>query len=356
MDNRHKKICIIGAFGFHMVDKTTGGQPAKTRQLYYTLADYYGSENISYIETYGWKSRPIQMLLDVLKCAKKSDAMIMLPAHNGVQVFARLLMYCKKHYGTKIFYDVIGGWLAEKTWGDQALGKRLLQFDGVWVESNSMKRNLELQGFTNVTVVPNFRKMKILTPNELEYSQGYPLRMCTFSRVMKEKGIETAVEVVNHLNSKFGYAAIKLDIYGPIDEADKEWFEHLRQKFTENISYKGCVKPDESCEVLRQYFALLFPTHFYTEGVPGTMIDAYSAGVPVISAKWSNFEDVVEDGKTGFGYSFDDAEEFARILFDAVENPRVLLDMKNNCIEKARHFHSDHVVKIIASDLKGKGI
>ena len=221
---------------------------------------------------------------------------------------------------------------------------------------NSMKRNLELQGFTNVTVVPNFRKMKILTPDELEYSQEYPLQMCTFSRVMKEKGIETAVDVVNNINSKLGYAAIKLDIYGPIEEADREWFEHLIQKFTENISYKGCVKPDESCEVLRQYFALLVPTHFYTEGVPGTMIDAYSAGVPVISAKWSNFEDVVEDGKTGFGYSFDDAEEFARILFDAVENPRVLLDMKNNCIEKARHFHSDHVVKIIASDLKGKGI
>lgn len=347
------KICVIGAFGFDMIEKTTGGQPVKTRQLYNTLVDYYGNENVTYIETYGWKSHPIQMLSNVFCQAKKNDVMIMLPAHNGVQIFARLLTCCKKKYGVKIIYDVIGGWLPEKTKSDSALRKKLMQFDGIWVETKMMKSGLDSQGFLNAAVVPNFRRMKILKSTEMVLPQGYPLRMCTFSRVMKEKGIETAVDVINGLNSYLGYSAISLDIYGPVDESDKEWFETVKLKFTDCISYKGCVNPKDSCGVLSQYFCLLFPTHFYTEGVPGTIIDAYAAGLPVISSKWSNFCDVIDEGKTGLGYSFDDIDDFMRILSDVVNNPNIIADLKENCIAKAHTFHAEHIVEMIAANISG---
>mgnify|MGYP002519543662 CR=1 FL=1 len=32
----------------------------------------------------------------------------------------------------------------------------------------------------------------------------------------------------------------------------------------------------------------------YTEGVPGTIIDAYAAGLPIISAKWLNYGDILD--------------------------------------------------------------
>ena len=211
------KLCIIGAFGFDMLEKTTGGQPVKTRQLYYTLCDYYGKENISFIETYGWKSAPYKMLKSVLAAAKNHDAMIMLPAHRGLQVFARLLTYCKKRYGLKIFYDVIGGWLPEKTQASRTLRKHLMRFDAIWVETQNMKSALSEQSFSNVTTIPNFRKMQILTEDELTKPLGYPLRMCTFSRVMREKGIETVADSIARINARLGYTAITLDIYGPVD-------------------------------------------------------------------------------------------------------------------------------------------
>lgn len=348
------KVCIIGAFGFDMLDKTTGGQPVKTRQLFHALSDYYGDESVTYIETYGWKSHPIRIMLNIKRRAKINDVMIMLPAHNGVQVFSRLLNRCKKRYGLKIFYDVIGGWLPEKTKRDKALKTQLLNFDGIWVETHNMKDLLDSQGFSNIKVVPNFRKMKIIEPSQMTIPHGFPLRMCTFSRVMKEKGIETAVDVVNELNKKMGYKAIRLDIYGPIDETEKEWFETLEEKFADNISYCGCVNPKDSYKVLSQYYCLLFPTHFYTEGVPGTIIDAYAAGLPVVSAKWSNFDDVIEEGKTGYGYSFDDKEDMERVLSEIVNEPSKIITLKTNCLDRARSFHADCVVKNIVSDMQVK--
>lgn len=346
------KLCIIGAFGFDMLEQTTGGQPVKTRQLYYTLCDYYGKENVSYLETYGWKSAPYKMLKNVLKAAKHHDTLIMLPAHRGVQIFARLLVYCKRKYGIKIYYDVIGGWLPEKTENDKRLRKQLREFNGIWVETENMKKSLTEQGFTNVTTIPNFRSMKILSPEELTKHQGYPLKMCTFSRVMREKGIETVVDAVRYLNDGLGHTAIRLDIYGPVNPADAVWFEGLKSKLNDDIMYKGCVDPSMSSTVLRNYFCLLFPTHFFTEGIPGTIIDAYAAGVPVIASKWRSFHDVVDDGKTGFGYEFDDSNMLGEVLMRVINEPQLIENMKTACLKKARFFHSDYALQVLVENLK----
>ena len=40
-----------------------------------------------------------------------------------------------------------------------------------------------------------------------------PLPLCTFSRVMKEKGIEDAVYAVRTVNEHFGRTVYTLDIY-----------------------------------------------------------------------------------------------------------------------------------------------
>ena len=66
--------------------------------------------------------------------------------------------------------------------------------------------------------------------------------------------------------------------------------------------------------MLKNYFLLAFPTKFYTEGIPGTILDAYAAGVPVIASKWESFFDVIEEGKTGIGYEFDNQKELEKIL------------------------------------------
>ncbi len=152
-----------------------------------------------------------------------------------------------------------------------------------------MKDALEARGFENVFVMPNCKKLTVLSENELIYPHGVPYKLSTFSRVMREKGIETAVNIITEVNDRLGYIAYSLDIYGQVDTAQVEWFENLKKQLPDYIRYCGCVDANRSVEVLQKYFALLFPTHFYTEGIPGTIIDAYAAGVPVISAKWESY-------------------------------------------------------------------
>lgn len=113
------------------------------------------------------------------------------------------------------------------------------------------------------------------------------------------------------------------------------------------IHYKGCVPAEDSTRILRQYFALLFPTKFPTEGIPGTIIDGYAAGTPVISAKWNSFADVVDDGKTGIGFEQLNINELMDLLNVVALNPDIINSLRANCLKKAEEFTPSYAKELI---------
>ena len=343
-----RKICIIGHFAFGK--KALNGQTIKTQNLAYAFETYTDFELVN-IDTYNWTKHPLALIGKIKKAFSVCDAVIMLPAHNGVKVFSPILTHYKKKYNKKIFYDVIGGWLPKMLSDKPKLTKTLKGFDGIWVETNTMKRKLEAQGFSNITLIKNFKKLSETREDELIYSSDAPFKLCTFSHVMKEKGIGDAIDVIKRVNERCGQTVYTLDIYGQIEAGNKEWFDGILAELPDFASYRGYIEADQSVQTLKPYFALLFPTRFYTEGVPGTIIDAYAAGIPVISAKWESFADVVDDGVTGIGYEFDNLKAFEDLLFDIASNPQRLSDMKISSLHKAKEFIPKTVIEMIVKEI-----
>lgn len=346
------KASVLGHFGEGM--NLLNGQTVKTKIITEELQNQLGQDQVLKFDTHGgWKTL-LKAPFQVFQALRRSYNVLIFPAHNGLRVYAPLLSFVKLFFKKrKIHYVVIGGWLPQFLMHRKRLSRILKKFDGIYVETNTMKSTLEAQGFENVYVMPNCKKLTVLSENELVYPSGVPYKLCTFSRVMKEKGIETAVNVIKQVNDKLGYIAYSLDIYGQVDTAQNEWFENLKTQFPDYIRYCGCVDANQSVEVLQKYFALLFPTHFCTEGIPGTIIDAYAAGIPVISAKWESYSDVVDEGVTGIGYDFDNADRFEKILLEVAQNPNVLLNMKENCIRKAKDYIPESAIQVMTEKFGG---
>ena len=82
------------------------------------------------------------------------------------------------------------------------------------------------------------------------------------------------------------------------------------------------------------------------------MIDAYCAGVPVISALWLNYVGVFEEKVTGYGYSFGDVKEFEKKLEYAAMNIEKVNLLKKNCLYKAYSFSKDTVINNICNYLE----
>ena len=349
------KVSVLGHFGEGI--NLLNGQTVKTKIITEELQKQFGQDQVLKIDTHGgWKTL-LKAPFQVFRAFKNSTNILIFPAHNGLRVYAPLLSFQRHLFKKrKIHYIVIGGWLPDFLKTRHGLARALKNFDGIYVETNTMKTALEAQGFPNVLVMPNCKNLKILSEDELVYPAGVPYRLCTFSRVTKKKGIGTAVEVICAVNARLGYTAYSLDIYGPVAKEDRDWFEKLTTHFPAYVRYCGSVDADKSVTILQDYFALLFPTQFYTEGIPGTIIDAYAAGIPVISAKWESYSDVVDEGKTGLGYTFDDEKQFEEILIGVAKNPKLLLDMKENCIAKARNYTPESTTQILEMRGGGGGI
>ena len=354
MSKRRTLVSVIGhfAFGKDYLD----GQTVKTKIVTDELSKQLGNNEVIMFDTAGGKRTLLKAPFQAMKALKKCRNVVILPAHNGLRVYAPLLSFFRMFFKKrKLHYVVIGGWLPEFLQKRKRLAKQLKRFDGIYVETNTMKNALEKQGFTNIFVMPNCKNLQILTPDELVYPKGEPYKLCTFSRVTKEKGIEDAVKAVKQVNEESGRTVYTLDIYGQVDSNQTQWFEDLKQSFPEYVQYCGVVDYDKSVEVLKNYFALLFPTYFYTEGIPGTIIDAYAAGIPVIASKWESFSDIINNG-TGIGYDFDSGNGLTEILLLAANTPTMLLDKKPQCLTEAEKYKTESAIKVLIKQLTGDDI
>ena len=330
------KIAIIGYFALGV--KKFGGQSVKTLMFVRALRQYYSRKALCCVPTDKWKKHPLKRILQTIYVLRMCQSIIIFPAQNSVQILAPLLVFANLLFCRKLYYVVVGGWLPEMTKQKKWLAYFLKKFNGIYVETSSMKTALEKQGFTNIFIMPNFKNLPILTEKELIYTTKEPFAFCTFSRVMKEKGIEDAINAITQINTKAGHVVATLDIYGKVDDNYAVQFEKLQRTFPPYIKYKGIVPPNKSVDVLKHYFALLFPTHFETEGIPGTIIDSYAAGVPVITALWINYRDVFIENQTGYGFKMGDVKQLSTAIKNAIQNPTLFNTMKPFCLQEAQKY------------------
>ena len=345
-----KKVAAIGHFGhgFESLD----GQTIKTKITTEELQNQLGWDQVETIDTHGgWKTllrAPFQVF-----CALKNNANVLIfPANNGLRVYAPLLAFQRRFFkNRRIHYVVIGGWLPQFLQKRKQLAETLKEFDGIYVETNTMKNALETQGFENVFVMPNCKKLTVLSENDLIYPDGAPYRLCTFSRVMREKGIEDAVNAVVSANTALGVQAFALDIYGQVDGAQTEWFENLQKEFPSYIQYGGLVSFEKSVDVLKNYFTLLFPTYYHGEGFAGTLIDAMSAGIPVIASDWKYNPEIVSED-VGFLFPTKDVDALTEILCRIYGDNSLINDKKEACLAKSRQYLPENAMQVLIDNVQ----
>ena len=348
-----KKIAIIGKF--HTDKGIVDGQAIKTTILASEVEKKVGQENVIRIITFGWKKRPIKLFADSVRAIRKCSDVILMTDAGGIKVFPWLLLLFNVKKQCRLHYSVVGGWLVHLLKKHKFLAACLKRFDAIYVETCAMKAGLEALGFDNLYIIRNCKPLSPIAETELFASAEEPYKLCIFSRIMREKGIDEAVNAVMATNAHYGRTVFSLDLYGQVDDDQVTWFENLSAKFPAEIQYCGVVPFEKSVEIIKSYYALLFPTKFYTEGIPGTIIDAYAAGVPVIASEWENFTDMIELGKTGFGYPFAQPGQLKEILINLAKSPVQILDMKKNCLEKAEEYLPDNALKTFWDILLSNG-
>ena len=124
-----------------------------------------------------------------------------------------------------------------------------------------------------------------------------------------------------------------MDFYG--QKKDNYYDANLAN--VEMFTYKGVLQPNEVISTLQKYDALIFPTHYEGEGCPGILVEALSAGLPIIASDWKFNSEFVQDGVNGFLCDTFDAEAYVKAIL-SLADPVLRRQMRKHAYLKSGKF------------------
>lgn len=293
-----KRILLLGYLGFR--SNPMDGQTIKTRQVYELIRKNIGDKvHLKYFDTEDLHSNPFRIFVLLFRLMRTSKVVYM-PAHNNLRLFYPPLVFLSRLFHYDILYVLIGGWLPVFIEKYPYLLPCLRKTKFIFPESPLVTDCLrEKYALANTCTFPNFRfRTGIEKPATRKNPSAF--RLVFMSRIMKMKGIEVVFALADRfLTENDKGCSVEIDFYGKVYAEDQVYFDQEVARLG-NVRYLGGLDPDRINSVLQEYDALILPTRFPTECVPGAVVDAYMAGIPVLVSNWLYARDCVDDGETGF--------------------------------------------------------
>lgn len=339
-----KKIAIIGHFGEK--EKYCDGQTVKTMNLTNLLTDC-SDVSIMRVDTDYVRSSKLKLLFHTLKAVIACEHIFLLVSVNGMKFYLPFFHYLNKVIRRNVYHYVIGSELLDMVKTNPKLVKYLNSLTANWFEYDSGTEYLRSQGVVNVSTLSNF---KVLSPvkDPVPYNQNSGVfRFCTFSRVMEEKGITDAIEAVSAINHEQGRICATLDIYGQVEPRYQSKLNELLSTNPDCVAYKGVIDSRKSVDIIKDYYALLFPTKWAGEGFPGTLVDAFAAGIPIIASDWNANKEIVHNNEQGIIYPSDKAQTLKEAIEYSLRETRTMAEMRKKSREAFERYAPDVVLQVI---------
>lgn len=223
----------------------------------------------------------------LVRCLMKTDVVTFHAAIGGVLKYSPLLVIICHLWNKPVIVRIFGGRVAE--WYGEAstllkwiFDHSVLRADVVLLETKSSVKYFQEITAGNVLWYPNSRRIgPEFLLNERRLCGN---RFVYVGQVRKAKGIAEIIMAAQVLRNE-----VRIEVYGPlldgIVEAD---FANA------GITYRGVVDGGAIVGILKDYDGLLLPTYWPNEGYPGVILEAYMAGIPVITTKVGGIPEIVD--------------------------------------------------------------
>lgn len=342
-NNTARRILVFGYFGYE--NNRINGQTIKTREVYEMLRERSGAE-VRFADSQTFRTHPakvIRFLRDMAWC----NTLVWLPAYSNLRYLFRIIRMFSAVFGFDIIYPVVGGQLSQFLLRLPYHRRHLGKLKAILAENQLTVNELHNRfGFNNVEIFPNFRE--ICPQPEFSTDLYAPLRLVFMARICMEKGID----VIAGLCEARGARTFTIDFYGQIDPKDEEYFRtQLVEKYP-FVKYNGLLAPDEIANTLGQYDVMLLPTRYPGEGFPGSVMDAYRVGIPVIVSDWRYAREFVTEGVSGYIADYDRPLPGVIAAVERIDDDRNLLtQLKRSAYAESLKYSPDRAWEILSKYL-----
>lgn len=332
----------------NLANGEVGGQTTKTNQIIKYLDEHFD------IDVYDlWpeksKKRMFKIFLKSIQMYRRTDSTVVILNTRGTMLVLSALKFAHIFTKKPIYEIAVGGTRQEKAKSSRYFRELEKCVTRILVETSHMAEEYHKLGLSQAEVLSN---CKVMSDNPGINFDSYADRLliCTYSRIVEDKGVDTAIDVVTNLKNQG--KNVTLDIYGPISSDYEEEFSKLMENSGDYINYKGVVDAGRAAETLKNYHMLLFPTRHVSEGFPGTFLDAMEAGLAIISSYNNNFTDIVKEGENGYLLKNATVDDYATKITSLIDDSDMLKQMRKTSFEYSRNYSSDVVLEKLLNYLK----
>lgn len=247
-----------------------------------------------HVNTGGIRGRPISapfrfvaVAWRILSNARRADVVSLQTVPTGLPFLGPFAWAASRLWGKPFMIRMFGGQDCFEMGGVRGAVNRwfIRRCDLYLAETKAATEAARRAGVARADWYATGRPMPALPPEEAGRKRACR-RFVFLSQVKLSKGIGTLVEAAEKIE-----ADVHIDVFGPFFEGlDEDFFKDRR-----HIRYCGVVSPDRVLEVLASYDAVVLPTHWPGEGYPGIIMEAYAAGLPVITTNWLAIPEIVDE-------------------------------------------------------------
>jgi glycosyltransferase involved in cell wall biosynthesis len=152
------------------------------------------------------------------------------------------------------------------------------------------------------------------------------LRLGFVGQIKYHKGLDLIVQaVVNLLKNK---KSVSLDIWGDTDNLGSYITKLLQQtRSFPNIRWKGSFNGSQVLDTLSQIDVLVVPSRWY-ENSPTVILEAFKAGVPVITTRLGGMAELVKHEKNGLLFDLNNVDELSVNIHRLMDEPQLLAQLR----------------------------
>lgn len=163
------------------------------------------------------------------------------------------------------------------------------------------------------------------------------INMLFLGKICEEKGIYELIEYL-FTNKYFKENKIKLTI-GGIGNIDK-----LKSMMNSNINikYVGWITKEDKLRYMSDCNLLILPSHH--EGLPISILEAMSAGKPIISTNVGGIPSIVKEKHNGWLLNVHELEKLEEIFTEIFNNDDIIRIYGNNSYKESIKFHPKNII------------
>lgn len=147
------------------------------------------------------------------------------------------------------------------------------------------------------------------------------------AQLRPEKGYREAIEAIRQAPE-----GCSLTIAGPAMPGTD--IELLRAN--PRVTWLGAVAPENVSDLLTQHDALVLPTYHEGEGLPGSIVEAFQHGLPVIATRWRAIPELVIPAVNGLLVEPRDVASLAAAMERLAREPALFVELRDGALATGR--------------------